>query len=505
MGYISKKRVAASALLLTSVALPGNAFTPSSISRASVARPISPMETSNHIVQRPASSVQLEAAKGGILGQGKAVLTGVLAGALLSASLAFSSPAFAENELSDKYGGGFDSSLVDQTCLVDKCSVQAKACLADDPSCRKGLTCTAKCLGDNACITGCMARYGDRNLDNLLKCTIEDNECIKIAILPGGADKFNEAPRSPAPTIPNFNTKSLEGSWYKVVGYNPNYDCYACQRNTFSPVDGDNMFTSSNKLQMDVEFSMPHLLPDGSPLPPKNVRETIQMNEADGEMLGSMSIGMNAYSTHETMVFDKNPNPIDNFVSKKGVGYSRTAHSEGEMFGLKFWENWYVIGENDPSEPEFKFVYYNGKTRQNTYEGAFIYSRSRELDPVSMKKVYKIAKDAGMNPDNFCSIRNGCFKDEDNAAGRAPTDPFRGFLASTKVSELLGVEPVAARDTVMRGAPTAEVLNPDKTQEKRAWYYEVGDYLENPHRHFQAMDNLRVKMVWPEEVTAEKN
>jgi hypothetical protein len=79
--------------------------------------------------------------------------------AVISAALMLSVPAFAEDELLAKYGGkGFDSSLVDQTCLVDKCSLQAKACLADDPSCRKGLTCTAKCLGDNACITGCMAQ-----------------------------------------------------------------------------------------------------------------------------------------------------------------------------------------------------------------------------------------------------------------------------------------------------------------------------------------------------------
>ena len=73
--------------------------------------------------------------------------TAFIATATLSASLALgaSIPAFAENELSDKYGGrGFDSSLVDQTCLVDKCSLQAKNCLQDDVDCRKGLTCTAK-------------------------------------------------------------------------------------------------------------------------------------------------------------------------------------------------------------------------------------------------------------------------------------------------------------------------------------------------------------------------
>ena len=53
--------------------------------------------------------------------------------AALATALVFSPfAASAENELADKYGGkGFDSSLVDQNCLVDKCSVQAKACLAE--------------------------------------------------------------------------------------------------------------------------------------------------------------------------------------------------------------------------------------------------------------------------------------------------------------------------------------------------------------------------------------
>jgi hypothetical protein len=262
------------------------------------------------------------------------------AAGMMTASLAFAGPVFAENELSAKYGGGgIDTSLVDQTCLLDKCSVQAKACLADDPSCRKGLTCTAKCLGDNACITGCMARYGDKNLDNLLKCTIEDNDCIKIAILPGGADKFGEEPRAPAPSVPNFNPKTLAGSWYKVVGYNPNYDCYACQRNTFAAASGGNMFVGNDKLDMEVEFSMPHLLPDGTPPPPSGARESIQEDSSSGDLFGSKSIALNDYRTHETMVFDKNShNPLERLVLNSATGeersFARTAHSQGEMFGL---------------------------------------------------------------------------------------------------------------------------------------------------------------------------
>ncbi|GMI11318.1 hypothetical protein TrRE_jg8561, partial [Triparma retinervis] len=227
----------------------------------------------------------------------------VFFGSLLSLSLAFggaASPAFGEDELAAKYGNGklLDTSLVDQACLVDKCSIQSKECLVEDPSCRKGLTCTAKCMGDNACITGCMARWGNSHLDNLLKCTIEENECIKVAILPGGGDAAGAELPSPIPTVPNFNKRQLEGRWYKVMGFNKNYDCYACQRNTFTK-DANN----KDNLLMDVEFSMPRFLEDGSPPPPSNKAEQVFVSE-DGTMRGSKSIALNDYHTNEVMTFD---------------------------------------------------------------------------------------------------------------------------------------------------------------------------------------------------------
>lgn len=432
--------------------------------------------------------------------------------AAISASIMIgvNSPALAENELSAKYGGTINTSLVDQNCLVDKCSLQAQACLADDPECRKGLICTAKCTGDTSCVTGCMARYGDKNLDNLLKCTIEDNECIKVAILDGGNDKFGQEPKPPAPTVRNFDMNSLQGQWYKVVGFNPNYDCYACQKNTFSPSDENTgIFKQSNKLEVNVQFSMARMLPDGTPPPPKLERENVERRGIDGVMYGSQSIGFNDYQLREVMVFDKSNDPKTQFSSivlgkgtKNEASYSRTAHSEGDMFGLKFWENWYIIGENDPGEQEFKFVYYNGKTRQNTYDGAFVYSRTKELDMTSMKKVYKIASDAGMNPDQFCKIRNGCFKDEvEDSAASSPSKPFRGILASTKISEILGVEPVAAEGVLSSTrSATDKLRNSGAATTDRKWWNEVGDYLENPHRHFEVMDSLRDVMIWPEEV-----
>lgn len=266
----------------------------------------------------------------------------------------------------------------------------------------------------------------------------------------------------------------------------------------------------ADRLQVDVEFSMPRMLPDGSPPPPSGVRES-SLGEA-----GLQSVGLNAYSTHETMVFDSvnaGNDVMEDFMSlgKKGEEklYSRTAHSEGEMFGLKFWENWYIIGQNDPGQDEFKFIYYNGKTRQNTYDGAFIYSRTKSLSPSSMEKVYQIAKDASMNPDQFCKIQNGCFADEaaqpayvEREGLGSPSNPFRGILASTKVSEILGVESVAAENIIPPSAPTTTIANdymkPVGTNSDRPWWKEVGDYLEDPHRHFAHMDSLRKNMDWPD-------
>ena len=190
-------------------------------------------------------------------------------------------------------------------------------------------------------------------------------------------------------------------------------------------------------------------------------------------------------------------------------------------FLSEFWENWYILGENDQGDPgqdEFKFVYYNGKTRQNTYDGAFIYSRSRSLSPASMEKVYQIAKGAGMNPDQFCKIQNGCFDGQDGRDEApvqreglgSPSNPFRGILASTKVSQLLGVESVSAETFPRSSAPSrvsttiaSDFLGPSKTDEadgSRPWWNEVGDYLENPRRHFEFMNSLRVDMDWPDYV-----
>lgn len=46
-----------------------------------------------------------------------------------------------------------------------------------------------------------------------------------------------------------------------------------------------------------------------------------------------------------------------------GEEIGRTMHTEGKMYGLQFYENWYIIGESDGKGdiPPFKLVAYKGK------------------------------------------------------------------------------------------------------------------------------------------------
>ena len=120
---------------------------------------------------------------------------------------------------------------------------------------------------------------------------------------------------------------------------------------------------------------------------------------------------------HETLQFDTDSN------GQALAGSQRTAHTEGKMFGLTFWENWYLIGQNDNAEKDFRFVYYTGKTLQNRYEGAFVYARQPEIPKDALPHIYSIAREAGMEPTGMCCIDNKCFADPASAE-KAPTAPL---------------------------------------------------------------------------------
>ena len=344
----------------------------------------------------------------------------VLGGSMRSAS--------AENELAALAAEKSTAELVNPRCFATSCKTEVEACAAEG-DCLKGLTCSAKCMGDAQCTMGCFARYGNPVLDRVLQCTIEDQGCIQIATQAPGGDSPYDAPLAPKALV-KATPASMSGKWYKVLGFNPNYDCFECQKNTFaSGADAARPLGSEVALEIgpstaavEVEYTMPR------------------------ERLGMAPDTFHAQLLEKLEFDDKIP------------GSRRTAHTEGRMFGLTFWENWYLIGQNQPKEPEFRFVYYTGKTLQNRYEGAFVYARKPELPSAAMPSIYKVAREAGLDPTRACCIDNSCFAAPSGATATPP--PFTPIASADVLSGVGPLTPMkAAEPTGFLGSLRQSVLD----------------------------------------------
>jgi VDE lipocalin domain len=272
----------------------------------------------------------------------------------------------------------------DVGCFINKCGEQTKN-LFSNPRGIKGVSCLGRCKGEQSCATRCFAEYGSEDLDNWLSCTIEENECVKV---PKNIDNSAENVGYDN-TVKNFDPKSLIGKWYKTDGLNPNYDLFPCQSNVFTATD-------ATELDMDIFLRI------------------LQPEEAGGGYWD------NALKEH--MIVDaaqKNvPNPT-----------KRTMHTSGKMYGLSFYENWYIVGESDGSNgiPPFKLVAYKGHTLQGNYEGSFVYAKDPILPEAAVPAVREAASRVGLNFDSFTRIDNSCpigepLNDSQAGLGTSTTD-----------------------------------------------------------------------------------
>lgn len=294
-----------------------------------------------------------------------------------------------------KYAAEGNKVGVDTTCFFRKCSLETAKC-GNNPTCLKGLACLARCKGGSMCSTGCFSKHGSDSLDNLLYCSVEKNDCVQV---PGkenvgwSVDKVSDLPGRP---IDNFKVSSLDGSWYKVMGLDSRYDCFDCQKNTFQ-------VKSEKTVGMEAIFRIPK--PGG--FMQNNIKEELHLSKADN--IANMQ-------------------------------------SQGKMFGLTFWENWYILGESDAidsknsiiensfpnvlpvafaadtnSDSDLKLIYYTGHTLQGSYKGAFVYSRSPTLSSQDFKRANFLIVNSGLNPTVFCVIHNQCFLDQDNTVNGKDT------------------------------------------------------------------------------------
>jgi hypothetical protein len=129
----------------------------------------------------------------------------------------------------------------DVGCFFSGCGDQTKACFTDG-TCLKGVTCLGRCQGEQNCATRCFAQYGGEKLDNWLSCTLEEKKCVKV---PENIESSLESDRLPV-VAKGFNPSQLQGTWYKVLGLNRNYDGFDCQLNTFE--------NSGDSVELKVDF-----------------------------------------------------------------------------------------------------------------------------------------------------------------------------------------------------------------------------------------------------------
>ena len=195
------------------------------------------------------------------------------------------------------------------------------------------------------CSTGCFAKFGSPQLDGLLHCSVEKNDCVHV---PGkentgwNQDTVTDLPSKP---LALFNPSVMEGVWYKNMGLDSRYDCFDCQRNSFKVLDDET-------LEMEALFRIPR--PNFPGYLQSKIEEELHVTDPKGQ------------------------NGLANL------------QSQGKMFGLTFWENWYVLGDtkyykSSPpqmglissayaatenfKQPDMKLVFYTGHTLQGSYKG----------------------------------------------------------------------------------------------------------------------------------------
>lgn len=123
-------------------------------------------------------------------------------------------------------------------CVAEHCRMEDEACLKDE-MCRDLLLCVEKCvklLPDDKtpqkfmvqnCTNKCVFSFASPAYVELMTCLVE-NMCLELPPLPNPCRGNNITISKAVPVT------ALAGTWWSVRGYNPVYDCYPCQMNTFT-------------------------------------------------------------------------------------------------------------------------------------------------------------------------------------------------------------------------------------------------------------------------------
>jgi hypothetical protein len=135
----------------------------------------------------------------------------------------------------------------DVFCIMEHCSSQSAACMADE-SCRSNMLCMTKCgMTNHTCMYKCLNTYEDKIFDSFMKCLVEDYHCLQL-VPPDPT--FRCSP--PKVVVKDFSLEQLKGSWYIALGLNPDYDCFDCQISSYAPTPNSKNFTLTEKYDVTM-------------------------------------------------------------------------------------------------------------------------------------------------------------------------------------------------------------------------------------------------------------
>ncbi len=208
----------------------------------------------------------------------------------------------------------------DKGCLALHCAGTAAKC-ALDKECKAALDCTSNCPTENPeenqrCNIVCLGSNANPKFDEVSKCIVE-NKCFSEpqseCPVPSNAVKLSEI------TLPD-----LDGAWWVVRGLSRAYDCWSCQKMSFSSID-------ENTSKYDYDYIV---------TPPNGSYISCDVKMAEPYKAGHMTVSYNAH-------------------------------------GMPGGDDWYFLSR--PSDDQM-LIYYCGSTPIAKYRGAVVISRTPDIN-----------------------------------------------------------------------------------------------------------------------------
>jgi hypothetical protein len=233
------------------------------------------------------------------------------------------------------------------TCITTWCGSKLAACSLDQ-NCRDNMNCAKACGSDNStCTFLCSESYQSKAIDNLMRCMFVDHKCL---YLPEPDALNNAVCRKPDYLTVEIDHAKLSGTWKVNYGFNPDYDCFACQELSFEYNNTD----VKNPIWYNAYYDI------------VNVKGQQQWN--DVVMTGSDSKGIISLA--------------------------------GQNNGFDNTQQWYVLKLDD----EVCLVYYCGQLMTWNFEGVLMMSRDGTISDAKMQEMERILWNLNLTINDFCNL-----------------------------------------------------------------------------------------------------